>query len=131
MYVRSKLRKHWSPEQIAGRLPIDHPDESICIETIYQYIYDKGKKFKLWQYLAKSHQKRRIKTGRKVRCKKHSRIPGAVSIEKRPNRVKSRKQAGHFETDLAEGKRNNKTVSVDGCCPESIVASNQSHLQRG
>jgi len=110
LYVREKLRQNWSPETIAGRLSIDYPDESICPETIYQYIYGKGKKFKLWNFLPKSHKKRRIKTGRKVRSCKHSRIPGAVSIEERPNRVKTRKQAGHFETDLMEGKRKNKTA---------------------
>jgi len=110
LYVREKLRKNWSPEAISGRLPIDHPGESICPETIYQYIYGKGKRFKLSSFLSKSHKKRRIKTGRKVGVGKHSRIPGAVSIEQRPNRVEKRKQAGHFETDLMEGKRENKTA---------------------
>jgi len=110
LYVRKKLRQNWSPEIISGRLPIDYPGESICTETIYQYIYGKGKKFKFWQYLPKAHKKRRIKTGRKARSFKHSRIPGAISIEQRPNRVNTRKQAGHFETDLMEGKRNNKTA---------------------
>jgi len=110
LYVRQKLRDHWSPEAIAGRLCIDHPGEHICTETIYQYIYGKGKRFKLWRFLPKSHKKRRVKTGRKLKLKKQSRIPGAVSIEARPNRVENRKQAGHFETDLMEGKRDNKTV---------------------
>ena len=110
LYVREHLRQHWSPETIAGRLPLDHLGENICVETIYQYIYGKGKWFKLWQYLPKFHRKRRVKSGRRLRLKKLSRIPGAVSIEERPNRVNSRKQAGHFETDLMEGKRGNKTV---------------------
>lgn len=110
LYVREKLRKGWSPEIIAGRLSIDHPGESICPETIYQYIYGKGKRFKLWEYLTKSHKRRKVKTGRKIRSKKCSRIPGAVSIEQRPNRVEKRKQAGHFETDLMEGKKENKTA---------------------
>lgn len=110
LYVREHLRKQWSPETIAGRLPLDCPGEHICTETIYQYIYGKGRWFKLWQYLPKSHRKRRIKSGRKLKLKKFSRIPGAVSIEDRPNRVSLRKQAGHFETDLMEGKRGNKTV---------------------
>ena len=40
VYVREKLRKEkWSPETIAGRLPIDHPGEKICHETIYRYVY--------------------------------------------------------------------------------------------
>src|SRR5437879_5627874 len=44
LYVRKKLRKEWSPEIIAGRLPIDHPGETVCHETIYQYIYSKRTK---------------------------------------------------------------------------------------
>lgn len=110
LYVREKLRRNWSPETISGRLSIDHPGESICPETIYQYIYGKGKGFKLWRFLTKSHKRRRIKSGRKLKLKKSSRIPGAVSIDNRPGKVKKRKQAGHFETDLMEGKREEKTV---------------------
>lgn len=110
LYVREHLRQHWSPETIAGRLPLDYPGEHVCPETIYQYIYGKGRWFKLWRHLPKFHRKRRVKSGRKLKLKKLSRIPGAVSIEDRPNRVNLRKQAGHFETDLMEGKRGNKTV---------------------
>jgi len=40
-YVMTKLITGWSPEQIAGRLPIDHPKLTISHEAIYQYIYDK------------------------------------------------------------------------------------------
>jgi IS30 family transposase len=110
LYVREKLRRNWSPETISGRLSIDHPGESICPETIYQYIYGKGKTFKLWRFLTKSHKRRRVKSGRKLKLKKSSRIPGAVSIDNRPGKVKKRKQAGHFETDLMEGNRKEKTV---------------------
>lgn len=38
-YTRSHLKKYWSPEQIAGRLPIDLPGNSISYESIYCYIY--------------------------------------------------------------------------------------------
>jgi IS30 family transposase len=39
-YVIQKLKLGWSPEQIAGILPLDCPGLSICHEDIYQYIYD-------------------------------------------------------------------------------------------
>lgn len=114
LYVREKLRSGWSPEIISGRLAIDHPELSICTETIYQYIYGKGKQYKLWRHLPKRHRRRRIKSGRGVQKEKHaSRIPGALSIDLRPKRANLRKQAGHFETDLMEGRRDTKTaVSV-------------------
>src|SRR3989338_5395122 len=42
LYVKEKLREEkWSPEEISGRIKIDKPHLSICIETIYQYIYEK------------------------------------------------------------------------------------------
>ena len=114
LYVREKLRVGWSPEIIAGRLPIDHPDYSISTEAIYQYLYGKGKRYKLWRYLTRRHKRRRVKSGRRVqRTKSVSRLPGAVSIDLRPKRAQGRKQVGHLETDLMEGVRGNKTaVSV-------------------
>jgi transposase, IS30 family len=67
VYVREKLRENnWSPVIISGRIKIDKPHLSICQETIYQYIFGKGKRHKLWKYLEQHHKKRRIKSGRKV-----------------------------------------------------------------
>ncbi|MDA1316973.1 MAG: IS30 family transposase [bacterium] len=127
LYVRKKLRDgHWSPETISGRLPFDISGESITPETIYQYIYGKGKKYKLHRYLTKSHKKRRIKTGRRVHKEpKHSRIPHAVSIDKRPTKANNRAQIGHFETDLMEGKRSTKTalsITVDRKSRYAIIS---------
>lgn len=114
-YVRKYIKKGWSPELIAGRLTVDHPGKSIHHETIYSYIYGKGKEFKLWRYLDRTHKKRRIKNGRKNKSKKtSSRIPGAVSIEDRAKKVENRNQIGHFETDLMEGNKKDKAViSID------------------
>jgi len=39
-YVEESLAIGWSPEQIAGRISIDHPELSISHEAIYQYIYE-------------------------------------------------------------------------------------------
>jgi transposase, IS30 family len=38
-YVIQKFKLGWSPEQIAGRLLLDHPGLSISYEAIYQYLY--------------------------------------------------------------------------------------------
>ena len=110
LYVRENLKKRISPELIAGRLKKDLPHQSIGIETIYRYIYGKGKEFKLWEYLPE--KKKRRKTGkRKTRnAYKSNRIPGARSIDERPKKIENRKQIGHFETDLMEGSRKEHTV---------------------
>jgi IS30 family transposase len=118
LYVKEKLRtEDWSPELISGRITIDKPHLSISTETIYQYIYGKGKRHKLWQFLDQRHKRRRIKTGRAVhKDKPRSKIPGAVSIDLRLKRANTRSQIGHFETDLMEGRRSHETalsVAVD------------------
>lgn len=112
LYVREHLqeeRYRWSPEQIAGRLSVDHPELHICHETIYQAIYAReNKKLKLWQYLTVKRQKRMKKGGRHVH--RDSRIPEAVSIDKRPKIVERRQQIGHWETDNVIGKQTDKTA---------------------
>jgi len=108
-YVREKLKKKWSPETIAGRIRMDHPGLSICHETIYQMIY--GKKYKhekLWQKLILARKKRMKKEGRRVR--RESRIPEAVSIEKRPKSVLKRNRVGHWESDNLGGPVTDKTA---------------------
>lgn len=110
VYVRKKLRDEgWSPEQISGRLPIDMPGERICVETIYQYIYNQRKsgRDKLWRYLSR-HRKRRMKQyGRKV---KREPIPERTMIDSRPEEILGRTTLGHWETDLMEGKKSDRLV---------------------
>jgi IS30 family transposase len=113
LYVREHLRKPygWSPETIAGRLPIDKPGLSICHETIYQYIYDKKrttKEMQLQQCLVLRRKKRMKQNGRSVH--KVSKIPEAVSIDERPKAVEGRKETGHWETDNIIGKQTDKTA---------------------
>ena len=109
LYVRRKLRMGWSPETIAGKLQLDKPGNKICIETIYQYIYNQKKhpKEKLYNHLVLHRKKRMKKHGRKVR---KSTIPDRVGIENRPESVYLREDFGHGETDLMEGIRSDKPV---------------------
>lgn len=103
-YVLERLREGWSPEQISGRLRLDHPDDNgwwICQETIYRFIYHpKNKDQAWWEYLRRKQTKRRIKKGRKAQ---RVRIPERVSIHLRPKLVNKRKQIGHWEGDTLVG----------------------------
>lgn len=122
VYVRAKLRKGWSPEAIAGRLPIEHPGYGIDDETIYRYIYGRGKKYKLWKRLPYKRKKRMKKEGRKVRREK---IKNAVPIDKRPQEAEERNVAGHWETDNMEGKRSDSSavsVSVDRAARYTVLS---------
>lgn len=113
VYVRKHLREErWSPETIAGRLPKDHPGESISVETIYRYIYARRLQPKtqppLSSYLTLARKKRMEHLGRQVQ--RHGKIPFAVSIEQRPKSILKRKRIGHWETDNIIGKLTDKTA---------------------
>lgn len=110
LYVREHLRAphYWTPEEIAGRLSLDHPDLSIDDETIYRYIYGKKqKRIKLWMHL-RQHRKRRMRHhGRKVKgCGK---LPTALPIEQRPEAANTRQEEGHWETDNIGTIKTDKT----------------------
>lgn len=110
LYIREHLKQDgWSPEQIAGRYCLEHKDKKLTHETIYSVIYSKeNRKEKLWQYLHRRKKKRQKKNGRTVH--RESRIPEAISIDKRPKHIEKRKQAGHWETDNVVGKATDKTA---------------------
>jgi IS30 family transposase len=98
-YVHEKLFAGWAPEQISGRLPLEHPGLSISTEAIYQYIYDAKSEDRedLIACLRRSHKKRKQRAvGRK---QKKTKIPNRVSIEERPQSVESRRTYGHWEGD--------------------------------
>lgn len=111
LYVRSKLKEGWSPEQISGRIPIDCPGLSISHEAIYQYIYSFGwrrcKEFTV--YLRRKHWRRREKSlGRKCRKPK---ILNSVSIEERPADIETRRQFGHWEGDTIVSNKSTGSLS--------------------
>lgn len=112
LYVREHLRMGWSPETIAGRLPIDHPGYTIDDETIYRYVYGRKQKWmKLWRYLVLHRKRRMKKEGRKVQ--QYARLASAIPITNRPMTINTRAFLGHWESDNMEGRRSDQTaVSV-------------------
>lgn len=114
MYIREHLREPhlWTPEQIAGRLPIDHPGASITPETIYRYIYSKkGERYKLFKYLPYGKKKRMKQNGRSVQIvNRDGHVPGSISIDLRPEVVSLRSRIGDWESDLMEGKKSDDSI---------------------
>lgn len=111
LYVREHLRPpfRWSPETIAGRLPIDHPGYALDDETIYRYIYGrKQKRMKLWRYLLHHRKRRMARHGRKV--KSYGRLVRALPIALRPQEAAARTTLGHWESDNMEGRRADRSV---------------------
>jgi transposase, IS30 family len=75
--------------------------EYINHESIYQFLYDPAQKDeKLWEYLPRSHRKRRRWLGRRSRSVQ---IPNRVSIRHRPAEIGNREEFGHWEGDTIVG----------------------------
>lgn len=103
-YVVRGLCRHWSPEQIAGRLELEHdadPGMRISPETIYQWTYaDAAEGGRLYRCLRRRHRRRRRQ---KRFGPTRGLIPGRVGIELRPEIVAQRARFGDWEADTVEG----------------------------
>ena len=104
--VQQRLGENHSPEQIAGRLREDFPDDPemwVSHETIYQALYVQGRgalKRELTRHLRTG---RRIRKPRQTGQERRSRIPGMVNIAERPPEVEDRAVPGDWEGDLILG----------------------------
>jgi len=107
-YVETKLKQGWSPEIIAGRLPIDRPGESISHEAIYQYIYEERKDFVC--YLVRRHKKRTKRGYSRKHRKSH--IPNRIPISQRPDIVEKRGRLGDWEVDSVVSRQSKVALSV-------------------
>lgn len=105
VYVRSKLtcRSHVSPEQIAGRLKKDFPDDAYMRashESIYAYVWEDkrqgGTLYTCLRHRGKKHMNRGGKAQR-------GHIPNRRDIGERASEVEGKQVAGHYESDLVVG----------------------------
>ena len=111
LYVREHLRMCWSPDEISGRIKLDHPGYSISYEAIYCYIYSKRmRRYKYWEYLTLGRNRRMKKLGRGVKHTASGKIPGSISIDLRPEVVSLRSRVGDWETDNIIGKSTDETA---------------------
>ncbi len=99
--VAKRLKKRHSPEQIANRLRLEHPDEPhwwVSHETIYQALYLQGRaglKAELTEALRTGRARRRRKgpnPGRGARGK----LKDIVLISERPAEAADRAVPGHW-----------------------------------
>lgn len=103
-YVEKKLRKDWAPEQIAGRLRLDHPDDQqmrISAETIYRWTYAVARQGgNIYRHLRRGRSRRRPQ-----KCYGQGKrfLAGRVGIAERPEIVASRSRFGDWEADLVAG----------------------------
>ena len=114
LVVVELLKLGWSPQQITGRLPLEHPDDQavrVSHEAVYGWIYALPKGELARQGLA-------LRSGRTRRKPAHGRIPKAPRIagmrwiEERPADAADRQVPGHWEGDLLIGKDGKSAVGT-------------------
>ena len=113
--VQDDLACRYSPEQIAGRLRRQFPDDRemwVSTETIYQSLYVQSRG------ALRRELTRCLRTGRALRrpCRqpgqRKNRIPNMVNISERPPEAQDRAVPGHWEGDLMIGKRNATAIAT-------------------
>ncbi|XCB29016.1 IS30 family transposase [Arcanobacterium hippocoleae] len=114
--VKKCLGKHWSPQQISGRLKQMFPDDEsmyVCAETIYQaiYVHARGS--------LKLEVKNALRSGRAVRktrsdisTRKPRLREAMVLIHDRPDDIETRMIPGHWEGDLILGAGNKSAIGT-------------------
>ncbi|WP_194291593.1 IS30 family transposase, partial [Cumulibacter manganitolerans] len=104
--VQKRLEEGDSPEQIAGRLPVDFPDDQemrVSHETIYQALYVQGRGALRRELAACLRTGRAVRKPRRSSTERRGRIPDMVSISERPAEAADRAVPGHWEGDLILG----------------------------
>lgn len=115
IFVYRGLLSGWSPEQIAGRLKLIYPNDSIMsisYEAIYTHIYGhrqarlNRKLIALLPYHKTQRRRANAKTKRGVKIKDQ------ISIDNRPNHIEKREEIGHWEGDLVVGKGQQSAIGT-------------------
>lgn len=115
--VAAKLRRQWSPEQVAGWLKRSYPDDAsrqVSPETIYRTLYIQSRGALKKELLAHLRRTRAMRRSRHHTQKtdNHGRIVGAVAISERPATAEDRAVPGHWEGDLVFGNHNSQIATL-------------------
>jgi IS30 family transposase len=107
--VEAKLALRWSPQQIAGWLPLAYPQDPVMRvshETIYLSLFVQSRG------ALRRELQRCLRTGRAMRYPRGKRLPqgrgqlrDVVLISERPAEAEDRAVPGHWEGDLLLGRR--------------------------
>ena len=115
--VSVKLKRKWSPQQIAGWLQRTFPGEvysQVSHETIYRSLYIQARGALKKELLAHLRAKRTVRRSRHASLKRNGlgQVKDAVSIRERPPSVEDRAVPGHWEGDLIGGSKNSYIATL-------------------
>ena len=117
LIVAIKLKKLWSPRQIAGWLKRSYPDDEnlhVSHETIYRSLFIQARgalKKELLQHLRRTRPMRRSRHYTQ-KTDNHGKISNTISISERPAAVEDRAVPGHWEGDLIVGPNNSQIATL-------------------
>jgi IS30 family transposase len=115
--VVRKLSLDWSPEQIAGWLKLEFPDDGsmrVSHETIYRSLFIQARgvlKKELVGHLRSRRMMRRSKNA-STDGQPRGQIVDGVSIRERPADIEDRAIPGHWEGDLITGSKNTHIATL-------------------
>jgi IS30 family transposase len=108
--VMALLEQRWSPEQVAQELRRRFPDQRqrrLCVETLYQAIYDPDVP------VTRPAKRRRRRRRRRVQgLERRGRLSAMTMIADRPAEVAERVQVGHWEGDCVMGAGNRSAIGT-------------------
>jgi len=116
--VEHKMQEHWSPQQIAGWLKRQFPDDEtrrVSHETIYRSLFLQARgalKKELLGYLRTERSLRRPRKQASTKGQGPGRIPNAIPISERPPSIEDRAIPGHWEGDLIIGSNNSQIATL-------------------
>jgi IS30 family transposase len=114
-FVQDKLKRRWSPEQIARALRSEFPNQPqrhLVPETIYQAVYrpDLGG---LCRELPKALRTGRLRRKpRRRNDERRGRLANMTMTDQRPAEAAGREVAGHWEGDLITGESNRSAIGT-------------------
>jgi IS30 family transposase len=114
--VARRLRQGWTPQQIAGWLAREHPDDDtrrVSHETIYVSLYVQARG------VLRKELAQQLKSGRVIRHARGAKvktgagqIPDAIPFSQRPPEAADRAVPGHWEGDLIVGSNSTAVATL-------------------
>lgn len=107
-YVIEKLRLHWNPDEISGRMSDDNEPFYASKSSIYKWLRSSyGQRYCIYLYSQRY-------TARKQRKNKSKRtlIPNRIGLELRPLGATNRTRYGHYEGDTMVSARETRSKAA-------------------